>query len=112
MGTPLKANLLDNAVLPPGTNASIKSFTVAGSPTVYTPGPANITLVNPTTGATAGTLQVLPNGDVTFTPAPGYVGPVPTVVYVVASTDGQTDPSALNIDVVAGEGCCVCVTPC
>ena len=105
MGSTLKGNLLDNAILPPGTSASIKSFSVAGSSTVYTPGPALITLTNPSTGVIAGTLQVLPNGNFTFIPTPGYVGPAPTVTYVVLSTDGQTDPSALNIDVVPGDAC-------
>jgi hypothetical protein len=129
MGVPLRANLLDNAILPPGTNATIKSFTVGNSPTTHTPGSGPVTLVSPTTGATVGSLQVQPNGDFTFTPAPGYVGPTPTVTYVVASTDGQKDTSALNINVVPGEAracasgvqqhdgmyaalCCACTVGC
>ena len=98
--TPVSGNLLANAVVPDSTTVSVTSFTVQGVSTPFTPGTVPITLVNPVTGVITGTLVVQPNGDFTFTPASGYVGPVPTVSYTVASSDGQTNPSALNIDVV------------
>jgi hypothetical protein len=102
-GTPLTLNLLDNAVPPTGTATSMVSFTLPGSTAVYTPGPTPVPVIDPATGTNTGTIVVLADGTTTYTPAPGFSGVVPTVSYVVRSSDGQTDPSTLNITVVPGE---------
>jgi len=99
INSPVSGNLLDNAVVPPGTTATVDSFTVEGVDPPFVPGTGPITLVNPVTGVPTGMLDLLPNGTFTFVPEPGYVGPVPTVTYTVAGSDGQTNPSAINIDV-------------
>ena len=101
-GTTLTLNVLDNAVAPAGTNIGIASFTLPGSTTVYTPGPKPVTVTNPATGATAGTVVVQPDGTITFTPAKGYTGQVPPITYTVASSDGQTTVSALSLTVQSG----------
>jgi hypothetical protein len=107
-GTPVTLNLLDNAVAPTGTTTSIASFTLPGSAAVYNPGSTAVPVINPATGSATGTIVVLADGTATFTPAPGFSGTVPTVSYVVRSSDGQTDPSTLIITVVPG----VCVHGC
>lgn len=103
MDTPTSGNLLDNTQLPAGTTASVTSFTLAGSSTVYTPGPTPVTLTDPVTGEPIGTLAVSPNGTYVFTPAPGYVGDVPLVSYTVRSSNGQTVSSALTLSVTGVE---------
>ena len=99
-GAPVTVSLLDNAVPPTGTTDTVTSFTLPGSSTVYTPGPTPVPVVDPATGAPTGTIVVLPDGTATFTPASGFSGPVPTISYMVASSDGQKDPSALDNTVV------------
>ena len=59
-------------------------------------------IVDPATGTVTGTLVVKPDGSYTFTPAPGYVGPVPTINVYEKRSDGQTLTSSLNIDVTPG----------
>ena len=44
-------------------------------------------------------MQVNPDGTYAFTPAPGYVGPVPPVTVSVASTDGQSVTVPLTVSV-------------
>jgi hypothetical protein len=102
-GTPVTLNLLDNDVPPTGTTTAIATFTLPGSTTVYLPGPTPVPVIDPATGTSTGTIVVMPDGTTTYTPAPGFTGTVPTVSYVVRSSDGQTDPSTLIITVVAGE---------
>jgi hypothetical protein len=46
--------------------------------------------------------MVKPNGDVTFTPATGFAGQVPPISYMVKSSDGQVNPSVLDITVLPG----------
>lgn len=97
--TPVTTNLLSNSDNPLGTTESVASFTVAGSPTVYTPGPTPVTIIDPATGTTTGTLVLQPDGTAIFTPAPGYAGNVPEITYTVTSSDGQTNPSTLDITI-------------
>jgi hypothetical protein len=99
---PLTLNLLDNTVPPPGTTVSVTSFTLPGSSVVYTPGPTPVTVTDPLTGKVTGTIVVLPDGTATFTPAPGFSGPVPAISYTVTSSDGQVSPGALDITVLPG----------
>jgi hypothetical protein len=110
MDTPTSGNVLDDAKPSPGTTVTVTSFSVQGLPNVYTPG-TPVTLRHPVTNVTTGTLLLSPSGNYTFTPAPGYVGPAPAVTYTVRSSDGQTDVSALNIDVLPGGSACAC-KPC
>ena len=97
-GEPATGNLLDSADVPPGTTASVTGFTLPGSDTVYPPG-SSVPVVNPTTGLVTGTMQVNPDGSYIFTPAPGYVGPVPTVDVTVTSSDGQSKEAPLTVSV-------------
>ena len=70
---------------------------------VYPAGPTPVTVKDPVSNETTGTIVVLANGTTTFTPAPRFSGTVPLVSYIVASSDGQTDPSVLSITVTPGE---------
>jgi len=107
---PLTINVLDNTVAPPGTTVSVTSFTLPGSSVVYTAGPTPVTVVDPVTGMVTGTVVVEPDGDVIFTPAPGFTGEAPAISYTVMSSDGQVSPSALDITVLPGEGAdCSCM---
>ena len=102
-GTPsVTLNLLDNVTPPPGTTVAITSFTLPGSTTVYPVGPNPVTVTDPTTGRTAGTVAVQADGTATFTPAPGFSGQAPPVTYTVVSSDGQTSPGALTVTVQPG----------
>lgn len=97
---PVTTNVLASTRLPPGTTASVVGFTLQGSSTVYTPSSTPVPVTDPVTGVFTGSIEVAPDGTVTFTPAPGYIGPVPAVTYTVASSDGQINRSTLTIDVV------------
>jgi large repetitive protein len=108
---PIKLNLLDNTVEPAGTTANVTSFTLPGSSVVYPAGPTPVTVVDPVTGKVTGTMVVQPNGDVTFTPAPGFTGQVPAISYTVESSDGQVSPSALAITVLPGAQWVTCMEP-
>jgi hypothetical protein len=46
------------------------------------------------------------NGSVVFTPAPGFTGQVPAITYTVESSDGQTSPGTVAIDIVPGDWHC------
>jgi hypothetical protein len=100
---PIKVNVLDNAVAPPGTTLNVTSFTLPGSSVVYTPGPTPVTVVDPITGQATGTIVVLPDGTATLAPAAGFSGRAPAITYTVTSSDGQVSPSALDITVLPGE---------
>lgn len=102
MNTRTSGNLLANSVPPLGATVAVINFTVRGVTGVSTPGNI-VQLVNPDTGVATGSLLIQSSGSFVFTPAPGYVGPVPTVYYNVRSSDGQIEHSALNIDVLPGK---------
>jgi hypothetical protein len=97
---PLKLNVLDNAVAPAGTTVNVTSFSLPGSSVVYPAGPTPVTVVDPISGKVAGTVVVQANGDVTFTPAPGFTGQSPAISYTVESSDGQVSPGALAVTVL------------
>lgn len=97
---PLSLNVLDNAVAPAGTTVSVTSFSLPGSSVVYSAGPTPVTVTDPISGKTAGTVVVQPNGTVTFTAAAGYTGQVPAISYTVTSSDGQVSPGALTLTVL------------
>jgi CshA-type fibril repeat protein len=97
---PLTTNVLDNAVVPPGTTATVTSFSLPGSSVVYPAGPTPVTVTDPVTGKVTGTVVVQPDGTVTFTPAPGFTGQAPAISYTVESSDGQVSPGALTVTVL------------
>jgi hypothetical protein len=101
---PLTTNVLDNAVVPPGTTATVTSFSLPGSSVVYPAGPTPVTVIDPVSGKVAGTVVVQPDGTVTFSPAPGFTGQAPAFLYTVESSDGQVSPGALSVTVLPGEG--------
>jgi CshA-type fibril repeat protein len=100
---PLTTNVLDNAVVPPGTTATVTSFSLPGSSVLYPAGPTPVTVTDPVTGKVAGTIVVEPDGDIIFTPAPGFTGQAPAVSYTMTSSDGQVSSSALAVTVLPGE---------
>ena len=101
MGTPVSSNVLVTANIPSGTTAQVTGFSVAGSPQVY-PAGSNVTLDDPVTGEPIGTLVLSSNGDYTFDPVPGYVGPTPAINVYSKNSNGVTDVSSLTIDVLPG----------
>lgn len=103
MGQPVSGNVLDNASVPAGTTASVAGFVVDGSTKVYAPNGSPVPLTDPATGLPVGTITMQPSGAYTFTPAPGYVGPVPAINLYLKSTDSSTAVSSLTIDVIPGE---------
>jgi hypothetical protein len=70
---------------------------------VYPAGPTPVTVTDPVTGKVTGTVVVQPDGDVIFTPAPGFTGEAPAISYTVMSSDGQVSPGALAVTVLPGK---------
>ena len=66
---------------------------VAGQP--IAPG-GSVTITDPLTGATQGTVTLAPNGDLSFTPAPGFNGTV-SFPYTVGDPTGATASSPATI---------------
>lgn len=108
---PLTLNVLDNALVPAGTTANVTSFSLSGSSVVYPAGPNPVTVTDPVTGKVTGTVVVQPDGALTFTPAPGFTGQVPAIIYTVESSDGQLSPGAVSVTVQPGAGACVPALP-
>jgi hypothetical protein len=100
---PLTLNLLSNSEGPTDTTTSITSFSLPGSSITYPAGPTPVPVYDPITNKLTGTIVVQPDGTATFTPAPGFSGQVPPITYNVASSDGQSQPSTLTIEVLPGE---------
>ena len=98
--TPTSGNVLANAVVPPGASVTVASFTLPGSSTPLTPSSSPVTVTDPVSGKTAGSLVLRPDGSFSFTPAPGYSGSVPPVTYVAACSDGRRVVSSLSFDVL------------
>jgi CshA-type fibril repeat protein len=90
--------VLDSVVSPTGTTETVTGFRVPGSDTVY-PAGSSVPVVHPVSGTVTGTMQVNPDGSYVFTPAPGYTGPVPTVMVSVTSSDGQSTEVPLSVTV-------------
>ena len=123
MGQNATGNVLDNASVPAGQTATVVGFSVAGSSQLICPlpmplrrslqsmtGPISpdcvksgpVTLTDPETGETIGTIAIAADGSYVFDPVPGYVGPVPSINVYTATSDGQTAISTLTLDVVSG----------
>ena len=93
-GTPATANLLANDTDPNGNTLTITD--VGGTD----PSTGPITIVDPVTGETQGTLDVDPvTGEATFTPEPGFVGAV-QVPYTINDGSGGTDTATLTFLIV------------
>lgn len=103
-GQRVGGNVLDNASVPPGSKATVVSFSVAGSNQALSPSSGPDIVTDPTTGKAAGTLALQPDGTFTFTPVLSFSGPVPLVSLNIRSSDGQTVTSSLSIIVQPGEG--------
>lgn len=100
----LSTNVLQSAAqLPPGTTQQVASFSIAGFNDVYSAGDTAVTILSPNGNRIVGSVVVLPNGSVTFEPSVGFAGQVPAIIYDVASSDGQFNPSALTITVQSGQ---------
>jgi hypothetical protein len=103
---PLNLNLLSNSQAPTGTTTSITSFSLPGSSITYPAGPTPVPVYDPITNKLTGTIVVQPDGSVVFTPASGFSGQVPAITYTVESSDGQTSPGTVAIDIVPGDWHC------
>lgn len=99
---PLSVNVLGQADQPPGTTLQVTNFSVAGFSEVFSAGAAPITIMSPNGNRVIGTIAVLPNGSAIFDPNSRFRGQVPAILYTVASSDGQTNPSVLTITVQQG----------
>ncbi|MEJ2471728.1 MAG: Ig-like domain-containing protein [Desulfuromonadales bacterium] len=89
--TPVSGNVLDNVDDPDGDPTSVVDFTVDG--TTYDAG-------DTATISGVGTLVIESDGTFTFSPAPGYNGPVPDASYTVS--DGiDTVTSTLRVAITS-----------
>ncbi len=79
MNVPLTGNLLYRLAFDPESVVTIGSFTIAG---IVGTKPVATDVAIPGVG----TIHINANGDYVFTPISGFIGPVPTITYVV--TDG------------------------
>jgi len=99
--TVASGNVLDNDSDPKGLPLTVTGFTVAGQ-TLDAGGSAVI--------ANVGTLSIAANGSYSFTPLPGYTGPVPTATYTIS--DGTATSTAdLTVTVMPGAPDIVNVAP-
>lgn len=100
----------DDASTPYDTPVTLPAVTNddAGDPSApLVPGDTVFTSPEATDGGTKlvtpeGTWQVNPDGTVTFTPAPGYVGTTPPVEYEITDANGSTDTALLTVTVRPG----------
>lgn len=100
----------DTASTPFNTPVTLPAVTddAAGDPSApLVPSATVFTSPNATNGGKTlvtpeGTWQVNPNGTVTFTPAPGYVGTTPAVEYEITDENGTTDTAVLTVTVRTG----------
>ncbi|MCB1382271.1 MAG: tandem-95 repeat protein [Notoacmeibacter sp.] len=95
--TPATKNVLTNDTDPDGDPLTISSASMDvngdGTPDILvldTPTPITDNL-----GSPIGTVTVSANGDVSFVPAPGYLGPIPDLVYT--PNDGTADGSPATV---------------
>ena len=75
-----------------GNTVSVQQYVVAGDITVYPAG-------NPAAIAGKGTLVILANGNLTFTPVLNFVGPLPDVTYTIIDGNGGTASAIVRITV-------------
>ncbi len=99
--TILTDNVLTNDTDEDGTTLAVQSATVDidGSGTQVALVLGTATAIEDSTGAPIGDLTLNADGSYTFDPAPDFNGTVPTVNYVVADPDGNTDSTTLDITV-------------
>jgi gliding motility-associated-like protein len=90
--TPVTVNVLTNDSDVDGNNLTVTQFTIAGVAGTFSASSSIATILN------IGTVTVMTNGDLTFTPFLNYNGPVPTITYTVS--DGTlTNTANVNITV-------------
>lgn len=91
LNTVLTGNLIYKEAFDYESSVTIASFTIAGIAGTKPTG-ANASIPS------VGTINIATNGDYTFTPASGFIGPAPTITYLV--TDGVNNvPGFLTISV-------------
>ncbi len=90
---PVNGNVLTND---DGTDIKITNIKINGTDYLVTPGSSTgeITIPN------VGTITVNEDGTYTFTPNDNFKGKVPTIIYTVKNTAGETDTAELDITVV------------
>lgn len=110
-GSSVHGNVLDAAVPPPGTTATVTSFTLPNGGT-FTAGPSPVPLKDPVTQQDVGTVVLMPNGTTIFTPAPSWSGMAPPISVAVSSSDGQVVPSVLTINIEPGKLTVNCGSSC
>jgi len=89
---PASSGLLAGDTDVDGDPLAVTEFTVAGDPTVYSPG-------DTATIAGVGDLTINADGSYSFVPAPNYNGPVPVATYTVSDGNGGTDQGTLTLNV-------------
>ena len=89
---PVADGLLANANDSDGDPISVTGFTIAGIPGTQPIG-------SPVSMPGIATITINADGSFTFTPATGYSGPIPTIIYTVDDGNGGTDTSQLNLTV-------------
>ncbi|MBH0087337.1 tandem-95 repeat protein, partial [Psychrobacter sp. SCQQ22] len=97
----LTDNVLPNDTDVDGDTLTVDSATVDvnGSGTQVALVLGTATAIEDSTGAPIGDLTLNADGSYSFDPAPDFNGTVPTVSYVVADPDGNTDSTTLDITV-------------
>jgi hypothetical protein len=75
-----------------GETLTLTQFTVAGVPGAFTPGQL-------ATIPGVGTLTMAITGAYTFTPAPGYTGPIPVTTYTITDGNGGHDTATLMLTI-------------
>ncbi len=75
-----------------GNTLTVQQYVVTGDVTVYPPG-------NTATITGKGTLVILANGSLTFTPVSNYGGSVPDVTYTISDGNGGTASAVVRITV-------------
>lgn len=98
-GAPATGSALDRTVAPAGTTATVASFVVPGVSAPVLAGSAPVSVLDPASGAVAGSLTIQPNGTYVFVPASGFVGAVPPIGVTVVSSDGQQATMQLSLAV-------------
>ncbi|MDO8788210.1 MAG: VCBS domain-containing protein [Sulfuritalea sp.] len=94
--TAISGNVLSNVVDGTSGTSVVTTFVLDGDPTIYNAG-------DTATIGGVGQLVINADGNYTFTPQTGYVGPVPVAAYTV-SNGAATDTSSLTISVTSAVG--------
>ena len=95
--TPVALAVLGNDTQPDGGTLTVTQ--VAGQPIRPT---QPVTIVDPLTGVPQGTVTMAPDGSLTFTPVPGFNGPV-NIPYQVTDDQGKLATSVATVNIAGTE---------